>query len=644
VGFLRSAEQPASNRGRTGQTGRAAAARDRAAGARWNGSDHGHDEIESGGMSLSSAALASLLPLAVAIPLCGAVAAPLLARWSRHAALGGCLATLFGSLTVLILAAPHVFGGTVLVHYLGGWRPTDGTVLGIAFAADPFGLLFALAVAGIGSLLLIYTLAELGGLGKRELGGFACLFQLLLSALIGAALTGDLFNLFVWFQVAALASYGLTGFFLERPTALEAAFKILVLTTLAGFAVFIGAGLLYAKHGALNLGQLHLALAVPAGILDAVALGLLIAGFATKAGLVPFHGWLADAHTAAPGPVSALFSGLMVNLGVVGIARLALQVAPGSGLPVLGALMVLGLLSAVVGAAMAIAQDDLKRVLAYDTVSQMGVITVGLATGNAAGVTGAVYHLVNHALFKALLFLCAGAIVHRTGQTSLRRMGGLARRWPLLTIAFTVGVASIAGLPPFNGYVSLSLIHQGLTNSHQYVPYAVMLLAQLLTVIALGRTAWLAFYRQPTDQGENQNADTPLPPHESLAPGMAVGLIGLGGCCVAFGVFPQFILRTLMEPAAGGLLEAGRYAAAQLHVGGSVVPTAMTFDYASWVELAVTIVTLLIGAFGITAYLRTRRDPMPLRQLRAVHTGSANDYASYAVVGLVVLVAALRWG
>src|SRR5205807_10125743 len=121
---------------------------------------------------------------------------------------------------------------------------------------------------------------------------FACLFQLLVAALIGAALTADLFNLFVWFEVAALASYGLTGFFLERPIALEAAFKILVLTTIAGFAIFIGAGLLYSGHGALNLGQLHDAIAAHAGTADLVALGLLVSGFATKAGLVPFHGWL----------------------------------------------------------------------------------------------------------------------------------------------------------------------------------------------------------------------------------------------------------------------------------------------------------------------------------------------------------------
>src|SRR5581483_5519448 len=136
------------------------------------------------------------------------------------------------------------------------------------------------------------------------------------------ALTGDLFNLFVWFEVAALASYALTAFFLERPIALEAAFKILVLTTIASFGIFIAAALIYSGHGALNMGQIHEAVQHAGRPADAVALALLIGGFATKAGLFPFHGWLPDAHSAAPGPISALFSGLMVNLGIVSVGRL----------------------------------------------------------------------------------------------------------------------------------------------------------------------------------------------------------------------------------------------------------------------------------------------------------------------------------
>ena len=168
-----------------------------------------------------------------------------------------------------------------------------------------------------------------------------------------------------------------------------------------------------------------------------------------------------------------------------------------SRIPILGLLLTVGIISALLGAVMALAQDDLKRLLAYDTISQMGILAIGLGTGTAPGIAGAVYHLVNHALFKSLLFLCAGAILHRTGLTKLSDMGGLARRMPVVAVAFVIGAASIAGIPPFNGYVSLSLIHTGLLDSHQYLPYALMLAAQVITIAALGKAAWLAFFRPP---------------------------------------------------------------------------------------------------------------------------------------------------
>jgi multicomponent Na+:H+ antiporter subunit D len=582
---------------------------------------------------VSTAALASLLPLPVAVPLAGAVAAPLLARISKRLPLLVSAAALLGSLGLLLAMAPTVFGGRVLVHFMGGWGPVNGTILGIAFAADPFGLVFAITAAIIGTLLLVYTLSELGGLGAREAGGYACLFLLLIAGLIGAALTADLFNLFVWFEVAALSSYGLTGFFLERPIALEAAFKILMLTTLAGFAVFIGSGLLYADHGALDYAQLHNTLAAHLTTPDKVALGLLVAGFATKAGLVPFHAWLADAHTAAPGPVSALFSGLMVNLGIVAVGRLAYQVFPAAKVPILGALMVIGVASALLGAVLALAQDDLKRVLAYDTVSQMGVLTIGLATGTPAGVAGATYHLVNHALFKSLLFLCAGAIVHRTGVTSLREMGGLGRRQPVIAAAFVLGAASIAGIPPLNGYVSLSLIHQGLLSGHQYVPYALMLVAQLITVAALGRAAWLAFFRRRDDEYEKA---------EKLRPGMLVGLAGLGGFCVLFGVLPRYVLDRFMAPAADSLLHAADYTRIVIAGGGTLPGLSVPFNYLDTQELVITVASLILGLLLARSCLR-HREPAAVRLLRAAHNGSANDYVAYAVAGVIGLVAALHW-
>jgi multicomponent Na+:H+ antiporter subunit D len=577
---------------------------------------------------MSASGWSSLLPLPVVIPLAGAALAPLAARVSTRLLVIVSVLAPAASGALLIAVAPGVYSGHVLTEYLGNWRPVDGQVLAVTFGADAWGLTFALIASLIGAVLLLFLLSEQSSLGNRELGASACLFLLLDAALVGGALTGDLFNLFVWFEVAALASYSLTAFFLERPPALEASFKVLVLTNIASFLIFIGAALLYAGHGALNLGQLHQALAGHPGTADLIALGLLIAGFATKAGLVPFHGWLPDAHTAAPGPVSALFSGLMVTFGIAAIGRLVFSVYSPTGTAVLGLLMVLGLISAVGGAVFALFQDDLKRLLAYDTISQMGVLAVGLSTASGTGLAGTAYHLVNHAMFKSLLFLCAGAIVHATGATQLPEMGGLARRMPWLVGAFTLGAAAIAGLPPLNGYASLGLIHDALYQSHQYLPYALMLLAQVVTVAALGK-AVLAFFRRRPDSYARD---------ERLRPGMLVALVLLGGACVAFGVSPSLLLDSLIAPAAGALRDATGYAHALLAGGGRVAIDHVPFHYFTGRELATVPATLALALPLIWLARRHARGTIVTR-VRSVQTGSVNDYASYLIIGLLVTVA-----
>jgi multicomponent Na+:H+ antiporter subunit D len=563
------------------------------------------------------------LPLAIVAPIAGAVLAPLLCRLSRRLGLSIALLAVLVAAAILLRAAPAVYSGHILVHYLGGWGPVDGQVLGVTVAADAWGLTGALVAAVVGAVVLLSTLSGLGELGRRELGGYACLTQLLIAAVIGGALTADIINLFVWFEVAALASYALTGFFLERPPALEAAFKTLVLTAPAGFFIFLGAALLYQREGALNLGGLRLALgAKAAGPVEAVALALLLAGFATKTGLVPFHGWLPDAHTAAPGPISALFSGVLVNFGIVAIGRLGYSVFTPAHLPVRGLLTVLGCVSALGGALYALLQNDLKRVLAYDTVSQMGLLAVGLGTGTGTGLAGTAYHLVNHALFKALLFLCAGAIVHATGATQLNEMGGIARRMPWLAGAFTLGVAAIAGVPPLNGYASVGLIHDGLAERHEYVPYAVLLAAQAVTVAALVR-ALVALLRRR--RGEYQR-------NERLRPGMLVALAVLGGGCVGFGLFPDPILQHAMAPAAAALTDGSGYARAALSGGGTVAPLHLHFAYLSLRELAGTGLSLVLAA-PAAALAHRYRDSRAVAGFRALASGSVNDYTAYLCLG-----------
>jgi multicomponent Na+:H+ antiporter subunit D len=569
--------------------------------------------------------VAEALPLPVVIPLTGAVLAPLVARLHRRLPLIVGIVALAGATAVLALVAATVYDGhgQVLTHFFSNERPQSGRALGIAFAADPFGLTFALLTASVGLLLLLSALSELGELGPKELGNLACLAQLLLAALIGAALTADMVNLFVWFEVAALSSYGLTGFFLERPIALEAAFKNLVLTSMAGFMVFLGAAMLYSTTGALNLGQLHRAVPADPSRAQLVALALLVAGFATKAGLVPFHGWLPDAHPPVPGAISALFSALMVDLGVIALARIGLQLFP-TRRALLVLLMVIGLVSAVLGAVLALVQDDLKRLLAWDTVSQTGVLVAGFASRAAEGVTGAVYHLVSHGLFKALLFLCAGAIVHSTGVTALSQMGGLARSRPLLTGAFTVGCAAIAGLPPLSGYASLGLIHDGLHD--RPVAYACALVAQALTVAALARAAYLGFYRRRAE------------PYEHLEPsrlGMRISLIVLGTGCVAFGVLAAPFVGHVAGPAGSILLHPARYATAALGSTGLVPVTDVTFDWGKAATLVTALIEIAVGL--VVAVLVVRRGvPAPVRVLQRVHTGSVNDYAAFAAAGLAI--------
>lgn len=575
---------------------------------------------------------ATLLPVPVAISLASGVAAPILARVHARVALAVGVASTSACAVVLGCIDARVFTGSgrVVVQYFGGDRPQGGTLLGIAFAGDPFGLVVATVTAVLGALLLLSLLSEFGEAGRREVGGLAALVQILVAALFGAALTADLVNLFVWFEVAALCSYGLTGFFLERPTALEAAFKNLVLTSTAGFAVFIGAGMLYSADGALSFAQLHDVLPHPAGRVELVALALVAGGFLTKAGVMPFHGWLPDAHPPVPGGVSALFSGLMVNLGVVALTRLALQVfTPGSAGHLLGLLTALGIISAVAGAGLALVQDDLKRVLAWDTVSQIGIVVVGMATAEQKGVTGAVYHLANHALFKSLLFLCAGAIVHSTGKTRLSEMGGLVRTRPFTTAAFTLGAVAIAGIPPFNGYPSLGLIHEGL--HHEPLVFALAAAAQALTVAALARACWLGFYRRRSDE------------YDALEPtkaGMRISLVVLGIACLAFGVFAQSLVSNVIGPASSILLHPDAYASAVLHGGGRVPVSTVGFDWGNAVGYVETGGEIVAG-LAVVALVVKRDAGRSLEWLRRIHTGSVNDYATYAFGGFVLAFAVL---
>jgi multicomponent Na+:H+ antiporter subunit D len=261
----------------------------------------------------------------------------------------------------------------------------------------------------------------------------------------------------------------------------------------------------------------------------------------------------------------------------------------------------------------------------------MGVLLAGLATGSATGIAGASYHLIDHAIFKALLFLCAGSIVHMTGVTKLSEMGGLARHYRLPTGAFVVGVLSISGVPPFNGYVSLGLIHDALRSSHQFMPFAAMLIAQVITMAALGRAAWQAFFAHPS--GDE------APHNEDLRPGMVVSLSVLALGCLAFGIFPRVVLSNVAAQAASALLHPASYAHAVLASGGSIPRTTVHLDYWDPVDLATVAGTIILAI--PCALVALRYKDRAIGVARRIQNGSVNDYASYLVSGTILTVIVL---
>ena len=221
---------------------------------------------------------------------------------------------------------------------------------------------------------------------------------------------------------------------------------------------------------------------------------LVIMGFGCKAGIVPFHAWLPDAHSQAPSPVSALLSGVTLKVAVYAIARIAVMFFPGQS--ALGAFcVVLGAVSMLVGIITAFSQTDLKRMLAYSSVSQMGYILLGLGMGSYLGFYGAIFHLLNHAIDKAMLFLCAGALLYSSGTTDIRALGA-RKHSPIVGVCFFIGALGISGMPPFNGFWSKFAIYVAAAQAHSWWAFGVALLTSLLTLAVLLRAGYMIFLQQ----------------------------------------------------------------------------------------------------------------------------------------------------
>jgi multicomponent Na+:H+ antiporter subunit D len=463
------------------------------------------------------------LPLFVAVPLGMAFLTPVLSRWLKwFPDAAGILAT--GSVMALSFHALS-FARETTVYFVGGWKPFNGIPIGIHMVLDGLTVLFLLAVNVVAFLCTVYSVSYMEHYTDKA--KYTTLFLLMVAGLNGVVVSGDLFNVFVFFEITAIACYALVAYGVEAEE-LEASFKYQVLGGVASSFILLGIALFYWHTGTLNLADGAHVLSRKGGNPAVVFVGgLLFVGFGLKGALMPFHAWLPDAHPSAPAPVSAMLSGVVIKvLGVYAICRVFFNVL-GATPALLAVLLVLGVVSMTAGVLLALGQWDFKRLLAYHSISQMGYIVIGIGLGTPLGILGGLFHLVNHTVFKSLLFLNAGSVEYATGTRNLKRLGGLNRKMPVTGQTSMIASFSIAGLPPFNGFWSKLLIVIACVQAGHPLIAGWAVLGSILTLASFLKVQRYAFW--------GDLRETWARVREAPA-AMCAAMVALAILCVAMGI------------------------------------------------------------------------------------------------------------
>ena len=397
-------------------------------------------------------------------------------------------------------------GEKILVYKVGGWEPIDKIPIGIYMVMDGFTAIIVCIINLIGFLSAFYSISYI----KRYTAGnyFYAIFCLMIGGMNGVVLSGDLFNIFVFLEISVISSYALVAFGVEK-NELEASFKYQVLGGLASFLILFGIGFIYWKTKTLNIADIKAAFGTGYDKTFYIFVQLLIlSGFGLKAAIIPFHAWLPDAHSSAPSPISAMLSGVFIKaVGIYVIIRLFFNMfVISDGMAVL--ITTLGTLSMVIGVFLAIGQWDIKRLLAYHSISQMGYVVMSVGIGMilvsrgvkpeiaSLAIAGGIFHLINHAAFKGLLFLNAGAMEYTIGTRNLKEMGGLAKSMPVTSATSFVASMSISGIPPFNGFFSKLIIIIAAIMAKFYLLAALAVIVSIITLASFLKFQRYAFYNR----------------------------------------------------------------------------------------------------------------------------------------------------
>ena len=420
-----------------------------------------------------------LVLLPILIPLIGAVLLLMLPRTLRSWLATGVMAASFATSGWLFWQVINT--GTALVFHSGGWFINE-MPLGITLVADWLSVLFVVMSQLVLLLGFIYALGCKDNVVQYPT--FYTRFLLLATGLTGALLTGDLFNLFVFAELLVISGTILTAVSDDR-YGTEAAFKYFYISLLAAAFLLLACGILYVDYGTLNMAQLGVGIAQEMMPLTPIAAALLLATFMVKSATVPFHFWQPDFHTAAPTPVSATLSAVVVKLGIYGYLRLTTLLFVEQALLIQNILLAVGIAGIVFGGLAAIGTNNAKRMLAYSTLAQIGFILVGIGWGTSLSIAAALVFTFNHALIKAAMLMLAGAIASRAPIKSadFAKIIAVGHHHLSMGVLFFIGALALAGIPPTNGFISKWLIFNSGIVSGQYLTLALISIAAILTLI-----------------------------------------------------------------------------------------------------------------------------------------------------------------